>query len=145
MTLFSVHLYWEIIFTFALCKSYYTREYFIDRTSNYSDEPDTDDLSSLLTGWEDGPSDPSLKTPVQADSQEKADSVPDAAGGVSTERHSESPPSEPPSGPPSLDIEADITFGEQINGRSFLSTYKTIKTTRRSCEYPVFSPWYVQF
>lgn len=122
-----VHLYQEIIFTFPLCKSYYTNEYFIDRTSNYSDEPDTDDLSSLLTGWEDAPSDPSLKTPGQPDSQEELNSDADAAVGMSTERQSESPPPETPSAPPSLDIEADITFGEQISGQSFLPTYETNK------------------
>lgn len=102
--------------TFPLCKSYYSNECFIDRASNYSNDLDTDDLTSLLTGWEDASSDPGLKTPVQPDPQEKLSSVPDAAVCGSTEERSE--PSPP--GSPSLDIEADITVGEEINVQSFL-------------------------
>lgn len=98
--------------TFPLWKSYYSNDCFTDHTSDYSDDLDTDDLTSLLTGWEDGSSDPGLKAPVQPDSHEKLNSAPVTVG-VSTERRNEPPPC----GPPSLDIEADITDGEAINGQ----------------------------
>lgn len=74
-------------------------------------------MTSLLTGWEDGSSDPGLKSPVQPDSHEKLKSVPDTTVSVSTERRSEPPPP----GRPSLDIEADITVGEEINVQISLS------------------------
>lgn len=95
--------------TFPLRKSYYSDEYLIDHTSHDSDDLDADDMTSLLTGWEDGSSDPGLKTPVQAVSHEKVKSVPDVADRASTERAAEPPPA---SEPLSLDLEADITVGE---------------------------------
>lgn len=110
-----------------MCTLYCSDEYFLDHTSTDSDDLDTDDLTSLLTGWEDASSDPSLKTPVQPGSHQKLNSVSDTSGGVSAERCSEAPPSETPPGPPSLDIEADITVGEKIDVQSFLSILKLKK------------------
>lgn len=77
----------------------------IDHTRNCRDGLDTDDLASLLNSWEDDSSDPGLRPHVRPDSHE---TVPALSG--STEPHLEPPPP----GPPPLDIEADVTVGEEI-------------------------------
>lgn len=100
----------QSVCTFPLCISYCSNEYLIDHTRNCRDGLDTDDLASLLNSWEDASSDPSLRTQVLPDSHEK--SVPALSG--STEPHPEAPPPLPPPGPPPLDIEADVTVGEEI-------------------------------
>lgn len=100
----------QSVCTFPLCISYCSNEYFIDHTRNCRDGLDTDDLTSLLNSWEDASSDPDLGTQVRPDSHEK--SVPALSG--STEPHPEPPPPLPPPGPPPLDIEADVTVGEEL-------------------------------
>lgn len=96
--------------TFPLCISYCSNKYFIDHPRNCRDGLDTDDLASLLNSWEDASSDPGLRTQVRPDSHEK--SVPALSG--STKPHQEPRPPLPPPGPPPLDIEADITVGEEL-------------------------------
>nr|XP_046274089.1 zinc finger MYM-type protein 4-like isoform X2 [Scatophagus argus] len=76
-----------------------------DRTSNYSDDLDTDDLASFLNNWEEASSDAGLRSPSQLYSHEKLNPNLDIPVGVSSESYAEAPP---PATPP-MDIEADVT------------------------------------
>ncbi|XP_029022708.1 zinc finger MYM-type protein 4 isoform X2 [Betta splendens] len=83
-----------------------------DHVSNYSDDLDTDDLSSFLNNWDDTSSDAGRKSPARlqacvrpSDAQEKLNPITAASVALPSERYSE--PSSP--APRPMDIEADFT------------------------------------
>ncbi|XP_060948229.1 zinc finger MYM-type protein 4 [Limanda limanda] len=76
-----------------------------DHTSNFSDDLDTEELTSFLNNWEDASSDAGLRSPGRGYTQEKFNSAVKVPGG----RPSEPYPEPPPPAPPPMDIEADFT------------------------------------
>lgn len=84
--------------------------YFTEHASNYSDDLDTDDLASFLNNWEDASSDAGLRSPVQSDPNEKLNPIVDLLASVSSEPKLEALPP----GPPPMDLEADVTVGEEL-------------------------------
>lgn len=71
-----------------------------DRTSNYSDDLDTDELATFLNNWQDSP-DPGLRTPSRPFSHEKLNPVTDPGETFSEPQHLSPPP---------MDLEADLTI-----------------------------------
>ncbi|KAM3858576.1 zinc finger MYM-type protein 4-like [Diretmus argenteus] len=115
-----------------------------EHASNYSDDLDTDELSSFLNTWEDPSSDTSLKSPNRSYIQEKLHPILDVPLGMPSEPYSEPPP---PS-PPSTDIEADFAAEHASNDSddldtddltSFLNTWEdpssdtSLKSPNQSC------------
>lgn len=100
-----------------------TNGYFTDHASNYSDDLDTDELASFLNNWEDASSDAGLRSPSQSYSHEKLNPTLGVPVSISGEPNSEAPP---PASPP-MDIEADVTVGEEM--KRTLVTYMTVVIT----------------
>ncbi|XP_053302211.1 zinc finger MYM-type protein 4 isoform X1 [Pleuronectes platessa] len=75
-----------------------------DHTSNFSDDLDTEELTSFLNNWEDASSDAGLRSPSRGYTQEKLNPMVDVPGG----RPSEPSPEPPPPAPPPMDVEADF-------------------------------------
>ncbi|XP_035847040.1 zinc finger MYM-type protein 4 isoform X2 [Sander lucioperca] len=75
-----------------------------EHTSNYSDDLDTDDLTSFLNNWEDT-SDAGVRSPSRPYGLDKLNPILDIP--VASEHYFQPPP--PPSSPPPMDIEADFT------------------------------------
>lgn len=87
-----------------------TNGHFTDHASNYIDELDTDELASFLNNWEDASSDAGLRSPSQSYSHEKLNPTLGVPVSTSGEPNPEAPP---PASPP-MDIEADVTVGEEM-------------------------------
>nr|XP_019960218.1 PREDICTED: zinc finger MYM-type protein 4-like isoform X1 [Paralichthys olivaceus] len=77
-----------------------------DHASNFSDDLDTDDLTSFLNNWEDASSDTGLRSPSRSFTQEKLNSIIDVPAAMPSEPYSEPPPP----APPPMDVEADFTI-----------------------------------
>lgn len=82
--------------------------YFTDRTSNYSDDLDTDELATFLNNWQDSP-DPGLRTPSRPFSHEKLNPVTDPGETFSEPQHLSPPP---------MDLEADLTISEGLKSKN---------------------------
>lgn len=89
---------------------------FADHVSNYSDDLDTDDLASFLNNWEDPASYAGLRSPSRQSSQEKLSLSPDSPVASSSDYSSEAPPA----ARPPMDIEADISVGEEMTWTQML-------------------------
>ncbi|XP_035038448.2 LOW QUALITY PROTEIN: zinc finger MYM-type protein 4 [Hippoglossus stenolepis] len=76
-----------------------------DHTSNFSDDLDTEELTSFLNNWEDASSDPGLRSPSRSYTQEKLNPMVEVPAGMPSEPYSEPPPP----APPPMDVEADFT------------------------------------